>query len=263
MFNQDNYHWTQDDYTEEGLFIIQEHLKKYGIAFISDNSSIFLTQRMGRKAVRYEISGSLAKDKENLLIITYTAVSTPDEIKDSPLKQPFITAVQEMVEVIKKREKVVKDVKITKKIHIPNTNVQVKTEKLSRKVEFTSSLDHINNTLFNSEIIKAGNPSINLKKDPFSIDHPAIKLTLLFFCNDSSSDALQKNKSVLRAFKAQVESKEFEVNLDLEEKGQGTQLMIRSNCVPLHYSDKFMSYLERILLQPLQTFLRIPYKIVC
>ncbi|KAI5190538.1 hypothetical protein NEMIN01_1076 [Nematocida minor] len=257
MFNKDNYHWTQDDYTKEGLEIMAKSLQKEGITLADEGSSIYLTQRMGKKHTRYEVTITMSKDDNVLSVTGYSGVSSEEDIHESPLKKPFIAAVKRMEEeLVKERveEKKKEEIIETKAINIPATEKKVKTETLKKTVHFTSPRDHINNILFQSNMIQACNGSVSLSQNPLTIKHTAITLT------ENIAEEKKETKDIVKVFAVEMDGKKFSVQMALQDRGQGTALKIESSSIPSNYSSKFVSYLENIILQPIQTSLRIPYR---
>lgn len=262
MFNKDNYHWTQDDYTAEGIEVMRKVLQEKGISLEDDGSSIYLTQRMGTYHVRFDLSVTLSKEETHLSIAGYTGVSSEEEIEDSPIKKIFIESVEKMKEELIKKGVETEDKKDTKihqteKIVIPKTENHAKTETLKKTVRFSGPKDRIKRILFEPGLLQACNRLITTEEHPFKILHPAIKIT------DISEKAAENKKDlkIEKELKIEIEGKSFSTEISIQTKGEGTVLKISSSSVPSNYSSKFISYFENILLKPIEATFHIPYTI--
>lgn len=248
MFEKDNYHWTQDDYTEEGLDIIRNYLGKEDILLENETSSIYVAQRMGKYHTRLDLSVTLSRGEDVLSVNGYAGIEE-DEIEESPLKKPFIEAVKKMKEEIVKIRQNTSERKSE-----PEKEKKEKKEKkdlLSRTVRFTGPKDRIESILFKPGLLQACNPSIIMGDHPFTIKHPAMKMEE----TEKSENKMEKSFSV------EIDKKIFSVKMVLQTRGEGTALKISSKDIPASIQDKFISYLENIILRPVHSSLHIPYTI--
>ncbi|KAH9385295.1 uncharacterized protein NEMAJ01_0191 [Nematocida major] len=247
MFNQDNYHWTQDDHTKQALDKISEILGRKSITFTPDTSYIYITQRMGRKSTRFEISGSLLAGAESLHVTNFNNISTPEEIADSPLKKPFLDALEETTEFLLALEKAPRDVKITEKVHIPRAKSEAKFEPLKFKILFLNALSHVRETVFSLEMLGAVNSEVSLGEKSFS--HPALSMRII------------REEGLRRECEFSMDGRKFESVLLLGEKDTGSFLSVTSEKVPCNFSERFIAYVEQVLIKPFERTLGIRYTV--
>ncbi|KAI5166667.1 hypothetical protein NEIRO03_1095 [Nematocida sp. AWRm78] len=240
MFNQDNYHWTQDDYTAEGINLLKEHLKSKGITFTEDPSTIYLTQRMGRKSYRLDISGVLQKDSTKLYIVGYTGISS-DEVEESPLKEIFITSVKEVIEELQKKQAETKtEIHQISQVNTDTSKSKpIESEELKKEIGFKGPVQHISSILFNKEIVPVISPEVSFVSCPGKV------LEIL------PSEVKEDGEGLKRECTVHMEGKTFTLQFIFKERMQGSVLRI-SGAVPVGFCDKFISYYENLVIDRLK-----------
>ncbi|KAI5163999.1 hypothetical protein NEAUS03_2401 [Nematocida ausubeli] len=236
MFNKDNYHWTQQDFTEEGLSLIVAKLKEKNIQFHPDESTIYLTQRMNKKSARIDISGVLQQGSICERVVGDVGVEERDA---SELKKEFNKVVSEVIEELKNNKKV------------PDEILIKKTKDYKVTVIFNKNFDQVKNVIFDFNLISAISPIRPIPTGPNNITINTHEISM------EISRTELKDTSTIRLT---LNNSNFLLNLRLIPVGNESRLIItgnNSNSV----GNRFITLYEQVILEPLKNAVGIRYTI--
>ncbi|KAI5180007.1 hypothetical protein NEOKW01_0336 [Nematocida sp. AWRm80] len=192
MFNSDNYHWTEDTYSKEGMSILEEELSANNIKVKDSGSSIRVSQRMGNAIIRYDLSIELTNQENTHCVIEeYSEISTPEEIESTEFREVFIKALKTMstkvLELYHRDQKIKEttskktpsiDLSKISATYLPTAPMQIsKTESYKKVFKINGPIEIIIKALTDPQTISFwSRGTILATENPLSLKHQTISL---------------------------------------------------------------------------------------
>jgi len=282
MFNSDKYHWTQDNAKEEGWSILEECLEKQGMKIEDNGSSIYISQRMGKRMVGYDLnlrivvkkpkdtpespaSDTSAENKEKSkaqrteYAIEYTSVSEEKDLEETPVKAVFLNSLKEMEKALLSRTEKKTAAKL-EKVVIPKVDRLAKTEVYKKLFITKIPKEQIRQFMFKPEIVRMwSNGSISATTSPpFSLRHQALSLDNLSI-SDLCTTCTGTISNTGASSRAQSPPEPFSLKITFTQKDHGqTAIEIFSDNLPSNCSDRLTYLFKALYFSQIQGVLSVP-----
>lgn len=270
MFNADNYHWTQDECTEEGMKILSTYLQEtHGVAVTDQQSAIYRAQRMGKQKIMYDLNLVLTYQGADYPV-EYTALSKEDdlEIASGQLKELFIEAVAFLKDQLARATPSAGGAGARKAapaaVPAAGPLKRAETESYQRTFTIKAPREQVKEFLLQPRMVALwSGGAIQVVEEPLSYLHPALSLHRLSeaapwtITAQGNFAASSKNRP---AGPGEDSSEQcFSLVVKLSEAEGETKLAVSSKNLPLNSADRFAFIWSSVYLGPIAQSLRVAF----
>ncbi|KAI5189602.1 hypothetical protein NECID01_0625 [Nematocida sp. AWRm77] len=265
MFNSDNYHWTQDDYTEKGMEILARYLKeKHGIETKENKCSIHLSQRMGKQKIMFDLSLVLSLGEQHCSV-EYSSVSKEEdlEIASPEIKEKFLQGLEHLKQALFSLcTAAPSSQNSTRKAPsgpctVPETQKKASTEAYRKTFTIKAQREKIREFLLVPQLVATwSRGTVCVQPSPLAYTHRALCLQDIaeatpFSITCKGSFPTDTENSSRKQTESTQKAKDFAFSMRLEESENDTQIVCSSKDLPLNTSEKLSFILASVYFQPI------------